>query len=75
MAGDRSFKMAMKESSEDSVNALGWYVDLSAFLGEALSKIMTSSTFKLRHVKLTTILAKESTKKIKTGPKTTMVLS
>ena len=41
----------------------GRYVNLSAFVGEALSKIMASSTFKLRHVKLT---VEENSRNIRT---------
>ena len=50
------------KSSEDSVNACFRMVDVywSAFVGEALSKITASSTFKMRFVKLTTILFVES---------------
>ena len=47
----------------------GEYVDLSAFVGKALPKITASSTFKLRHIKLTTILMEESSRKIRTGLK------
>ena len=45
------------------------YVDLSAFVDQALSKITTSSTFKLVLVKFTTILTEESSRKIRTGLK------